>query len=200
MAKQTFGSFKELLIKRELSDENAKRDVRTEVLAKIFRYVQSEIILSNVQHFSVEDQAAIDALLQDELLRDRNSKVTISNAEAIVNKGLASLDAKTKALLCDLLEEEAKVAQKEHKRIEKLSAKFHPNDPGEELADLKARIKEIQLDIVDIEMSMMTLENDGRQESEPFKKAKNARERRKQLISRLQKQIQGVQKKLEKKN
>jgi chromosome segregation ATPase len=79
-----------------------------------------------------------------------------------------------------------------------LAEKFHPKDPSEELAELNRRIKEIQLDVVDIEMNLMTMENDGKEGSEYFKKAQNARERRKQLIARLEKQVLGVKRKLEK--
>jgi hypothetical protein len=199
MAKQTFGSFKELLVKRELSESPVEHEVKTKTLVKIFRYVQSEIILSNVQLFADADKVVIEKLLKDSFLRDRNSNVTLSNAEEIVLKGLALLGVKEKSLLCELLGDEAKEAEMEHKRIQNLAEKYHPKDATEEITELKARIKEIQLDVVDIEMTLMTLENDGRQTSEPYHKAKGARERRRQLISRLEKQVHALNRKVDKK-
>jgi hypothetical protein len=195
MAKQTFGSFKELLVRKELSDDNAQRDVRYESLGRIFRYVQADIILSNAQHFEAADIKAIKSLLSNEQLRDKNNKISAAEVEKLVKKGLESISLKTKALLCELLDTESKVAQKETRYIETLAEKFHPKDSSEELIELKTRIKEIQLDIVDIEMNLMTLENDGKTDSEFFKKATNARERRRQLVLRLEKQIQGVERK-----
>ena len=199
MAKQTFGSFKELLVKGELSDSSIDPEVKTKTLAKIFRFVQSEIILSNVQLFADTDRLVVEKLLKDSFLRDRNSKITLSNAEEIVLKGLEALGVKEKALLCELLGDEAKEAEREHKRIQNLADKYHPKDASEEMTELKARIKEIQLDVVDIEMTLMTLENDGRQTSEPYHKAKAARERRRQLISRLEKQVHALNRKVDKK-
>lgn len=197
MAKQTFNSFKELLVKKELSEENSQRDVRFDTLARIFRFVQADIILSNTQHFDDAEVETIQALLKNQDLRNLESKISPKDVEVIVKKALVTVKDKSKALICDLLEDEAHSAQKEHKRLQSLAEKYHPKDAGEELGDLQARIKEIQLDVVDIEMNLMTLENDGKQGSEYFKKAQNARERRRQLISRLEKQIQGVQRKLE---
>lgn len=199
MAKQTFGSFKELLVKGELSDSSIEPEVKTKTLAKIFRFVQSEIIMSNVQLFENADQVVVKKLLDDVFLRDRNSKITLSKAEEIVSKGLDSLGAKEKSLLCELLGDEAKSAEKEHKRIQNLADKYHPKDAAEEITELKARIKEIQLDVVDIEMTLMTLENDGRQASEPYHKAKAARERRRHLISKLEKQVHALNRKVDKK-
>lgn len=197
MAKQTFSSFKELLIKKELSEENSQRDVRFDALARIFRYVQAEIILSNTQHFEPAEIDVIKALLNNKELRERDSKISPKDAETLVKKELSSVSDKTKAMICDLLEDEAKSAQKEHKRLSSLADKYHPKDPGEELKDLQGRIKEIQLDVVDIEMNLMTLENDGKTGTEVFKKTNNARDRRMQLIARLEKQVQGVKRKLE---
>jgi hypothetical protein len=198
MAKQTFSSFKELLVKKELSEENSKRDVRFDTLGKIFRFVQEDIILSNTQHFDAEEIQSIKGLLKNDELRNIESKISPKDCEALVKKELQGVQDKTKSLICDLLEDEAKSAQKEHKRLVSLAEKFHPKDPSEELAELNRRIKEIQLDVVDIEMNLMTMENDGKEGSEYFKKAQNARERRKQLIARLEKQVLGVKRKLEK--
>lgn len=196
MVKQTFNSFKELLVKKELSEENSQRDVRFDTLARIFRFVQADIILSNTQHFAESEVEIIQTLLKNQELRNLESKISPKDTEVVVKKALASVKDKSKSLICDLLEEEAKSAQKEHKRLQSLAEKYHPKDAGEELGDLQDRIKEVQLDVVDIEMNLMMLENDGKQDSEYFKKAEHARERRRQLIARLEKQVQGVQRKL----
>lgn len=196
MAKQTFSSFKELLVKKEL--DSTERNVRQDVLMRIFRFVQPDIILSNAQHFEANDLDAIAKILKAEGLQAGPHGKAQAEAERIIREGLSEVSDKTKALLCDLLEDESKIAQKETQRMEKLAEKFHPKDPSEELTDLRGRIKEIELDIVDIEMSLMTLESEGLEGTERFKKASNARERRRQLIQRLEKQIQGVEKKLAK--
>lgn len=199
MAKQTFGSFKELLIKKDLSSEGSSDlNVKMDVLVRIFRFVEPDIVKSNVQDFPESDLKVIKALLAKPEVREGSAKNANSQAEKIIRDGLVDVSEKSKGLLCELLGEESKSAFSEAKRLEALAAKFHPKDAGEEYEDLKRRIKEIQADIVDIEMSLMTLESDEQTQTERYKKASNARERRRQLVKRLEKQLEGVEKKLSK--
>jgi hypothetical protein len=135
MAKQTFNSFKELLVKKELSEENSQRDVRFDTLARIFRFVQADIILSNTQHFAESEVEIIQSLLKNQELRNLESKISPKDTEVVVKKALASVKDKSKSLICDLLEEEAKSAQKDHKRLQSLAEKYHTKDAGEELGD-----------------------------------------------------------------
>jgi hypothetical protein len=198
MAKQTFGSFKELLIKKDLSDGGDDLNVKMDVLVRIFRFVQPEILESNVQDFPEADLTAIRGLLKNSEVREGSPKNANSAAERLIRDGLVGVSEKSKGLLCELLGDESKSAQSEAKRLENLAAKFHPKDAGEEHEDLKRRIKEIHADIVDIEMSLMTLESDDQVQSERYKKANNARERRRQLVKKLEKQLEGVEKKMAK--
>jgi|SaaInlStandDraft_1057018.scaffolds.fasta_scaffold26581_2 hypothetical protein len=198
MAKQTFGSFKELLVKKDLSDGGEDLNVKVDVLVRIFRFVQSDIVESNVQDFPEEDLKSIKALLKKPEVKEGSAKNANSQAERIIRDGLVGVSEKSKGLLCELLGDESKSAQADAKRLETLAAKFHPKDAGEEYDELKRRIKEIHADIVDIEMSLMTLESEEQVQSERYKKANNARERRRQLVKRLEKQLEGVEKKMAK--
>jgi septal ring factor EnvC (AmiA/AmiB activator) len=198
MPKQTFGSFKELLIKKDLSGGESDLNVKVDVLVRIFRFVQPEIVLNNVQHFPEADIKVIKALLSKPEIRDGSAKNVNSQAEKLIRDGLLNLSEKSKGLLCELLGEESKSAQSDAKRLESLAEKFHPKDATEEHEELKRRIQELKADIVDIEMSLMTLESDDSAQSERYKKASNARERRRQLLKRLEKQLEGVAKKLSK--
>ena len=196
MASQTFASFKELLVKKELSDPNPQREVRYDSLARIFRHVQADIILSNVQHFAAAEIAIIKKLLANEQIQDKHSKISAAELEKLVKKGCDGLSEKSKSLLCELLDADSKVAQKDNQRLEALAEKFHPKDASEELKELQLKIAELKSEIVDIEMTLMTLENDGQTATEFFKKSSNARERRRQLVIRFEKQIQGIERKL----
>ncbi|MBF0198334.1 MAG: hypothetical protein HQL32_11515 [Planctomycetes bacterium] len=198
MSRQSFNSFKELLVKKSFSDTQEKREVRYDVLTKILRFVQHDVIISNIKDFSDEDKKLISAILKLEKFNNPQSKLSNGEYEAIARDQLGNVSDQSKLILIDLLEEEAKDALKEQKKLEKLAAKFHPKDPAEEFKDLQSRIAEIKSSVIDIEMNIMTMENDGQENTEHCKKAKNARERRLQLVSRLEKQLQAVEKKTQK--
>ena len=196
MARQSFNSFKELLVKKDLAQEGA-REVRYDVLTKIFRFVQKDIVLNNIKHFTDEDQSAISSLFKLEQFSSQDTKLSNGEYEALVRDQLKGISDKSKLLLIDLLEEEARDAVKENKRLEKLAEKFHPKDAGEEKEDLARRIAELKKDIIDIELTLMTLESEGQETSDRFVKMNNARERRRQLVQRLEKQLTAVTKKVQ---
>lgn len=194
MSQNTFSSFKELLIKKDLSDENPDHSVNYKSIAEIFHHCSSEVISSNGKHFSDEEQSSLRKFLKK--LRKLENKPTLIELESLCKEALDSWSSKSLASFSELMKEKAKDAQLQAQRIEKLAKKYQPKDSAEELEELQNRIKELQLDIVDIEMSLMQMEQGEQQNTERYKKTYNARERRRQVVQRLEKQIQGIQKKL----
>ena len=198
MSKHTFSSFKELLIKKELSDDSAKRSVDYRRIAEIFQNCSIESIRSNCKHFEDAEQASLKKLLKK--LNALSEKPNLVELENLSKEALSNWSNKSLLTFSDLLENEAKAAATEAKKIEKLAKKYQPKDLDEEFAELQNRIKEIQMDIVDIEMNLMQMEKSEQKNSERYKKNYNARERRKQVVQRLEKQIQGLKKKRTKQN
>lgn len=192
---QSFSSFKELLIKKKLSDKD-ERSVRYDVLSRIFLTVSEKLIKNNIKHFGDEEKKVIHAVLDHEDVKNKNENLSKGEYEALVRNGLQELSDETKLLLLDLLEEECKKAEKENKKIETLAKKYKPKDLTEEYEHVKGRIKELENDIIEIEMSLMVLEKEEQQGTKGFKKKQDARERRKQLINKLEKQKQSIEKKL----
>ena len=195
MSKNTFSSFKELLVKKDLSGDDSAKSVDYKVLVKIFAHLSKEVILSSGKHFDEEDQTSLKQLLKK---IQSQSELSQNDLEALIKEELKGWDAAKLVKFSELLEPEAADAQAQAKRIEKLAKKYQPKDANEEYAELQNRIKELQMDIVDIEMNLMQMEQQDQQNSERYKKANNARERRKQVVQRLEKQIQGIEKKLAK--
>lgn len=193
MSQNTFSSFKELLIKKDLSGESADSTVDYKCIADIFYHCSSEAIKSNAKLYSEEEQSTLKKFLKK--LKKLEAKPTLNEMESLCKEGLNSWSNKSLASFGELMKDEAKDARLQAQRIEKLAKKYQPKDSAEELGELQARIKELQMDIVDIEMNLMQMEKGEQQNTERYKKTYNARERRKQVVQRLEKQIQGIEKK-----
>lgn len=198
MAQQSFNSFKELLLKKNLSGEDG-RQVHYDTLSNIFRFVQPNIIENTIKDFDDKECSIFKELLKKPELQS-NSEAKLSNGEyeALVRDACKDVADSSKLKLIDLLEKEVKQAQKEAKKLEKISRSIKTEDPAEEKADLENRIKDLQRDIIDIEMNLMSMESNEQQNTERYKKAYNAREKRKVIIGKCEKQLQFVLKKLEK--
>jgi hypothetical protein len=193
MSQNTFNSFKELLIKKDLSDESVSSAVDYKCIADIFYHCSPEAIQSNAKHFCEEEQSSLKKFLKK--LKKLESKPTLNELESLCKEALSAWSDKSLASLSELMREEAKDARVQAQRIEKLAKKYQPKDSSEDLAELQTRVKELQMDIVDIEMNLMQMEKGEQQNTERYKKTYNARERRRQVMQRLEKQIQGIQKK-----
>jgi len=193
MSKQTFGSFKELLIKSDLSSDESSRPVNYQSLVNIFSNCSKETLLANAKLFNADESKALTILIKK--FKTGACEPTPTNMESVVKEQLSSWSNKSLLSFIDLLEPEAEAALAQIKNIAQLAKKYQPKDQEEEIIQLKERVKEIQLDIINIEMTLMQLEKDAQQNTEPYKKSYNARERRKQLMQKLEKQIQGIEKK-----
>ena len=193
---QSFSSFKELLIKKDLQTGDDKREVRYNVLTDIFRYVQKNVILEYSKHFDDGDRKIIEELIERPEWTDTSRKLSNGEYEAMVRDSLKSLDEGKKVKLIDILEKESKVAFRENQKREKMMRRYQPEDPKEKLELIIDRIKDLQGDIIDIEMTLMQMESDGLKNGKGYHKVSNARERRKQALARLEKDKVALEKKL----
>jgi hypothetical protein len=192
MPQQSFGSFKELLVKKTLNQTDDSREVRYDILTNIFRFIQANIIKNNIKHFDKDEQKAFLDLLSLEAFKPVRSNLSNGEFEAIVRDATKSIADQSKLKLIDLLESEVKKAQREKKKIDSISRSMKANNPEEEKEELEDRIKDLHRDIIDIEMNLMSMENNEQQNSEHFKKAFNARDKRKILVGKLQKQLSKI--------
>jgi len=192
MPQQSFGSFKELLVKKTLNQTDDSREVRYDILTNIFRFIQANIIKNNIKHFDKDEQKAFLDLLSLEAFKPVRSNLSNGEFEAIVRDATKSIADQSKLKLIDLLESEVKKAQREKKQIDSISRSMKANNPEEEKEELEDRIKDLHRDIIDIEMNLMSMENNEQQNSEHFKKAFNARDKRKILVGKLQKQLSKI--------
>jgi len=194
MPQQSFGSFKELLVKKTLNQTDDSREVRYDILTNIFRFIQENIIKNNIKHFSEDEQKSFLNLLSLEAFQTTNNNLSNGEFEAIVRDSTKTIDDQSKLKLIDLLEAEVKKAQREKKKIDSISRKMKSNNPEEEKQELEERIKDLHRDIIDIEMNLMSMENHEQQNSERYKKTFNARDKRKILVSKLEKQLNKISK------
>jgi hypothetical protein len=192
MPQQSFGSFKELLVKKTLNQTDDSREVRYDILTNIFRFIQANIIKNNIKHFDKDEQKAFLDLLSLEAFKPVRSNLSNGEFEAIVRDATKPIADQSKLKLIDLLESEVKKAQREKKKIDSISRSMKANNPEEEKEELEDRIKDLHRDIIDIEMNLMSMENNEQQNSEHFKKAFNARDKRKILVGKLQKQLSKI--------
>lgn len=197
MKPQSFSSFKELLIKKDLADDgDQQKSIRYDVLGRIFRFIPSNLIQSNIKHFDDASKKIIHKVFDLPALQEDNSKLSNGEFEALIRDSLQNLSDAKKLLLIDLLEKDAFTYQKENKKIEFLANKYQPKDPKEALDDLSERIEDLKQSIIDIECNLMTMEKDQQETSKHYKKSADARERRKQLLAKLEKQKLGLEKKI----
>jgi hypothetical protein len=194
MAQESFASFKELLLKKNFEDSEDTREVRYDILTNIFRYIQPNIIKSNIIHFEEKEHKALLGIQQHEGFKSENDGLSNGEYEAIVRDATKNIKDSSKLKLIDLLEKEVKESLKEKKKIDKISRNLKSNNPEEEKADLEDRIKDLHRDIIDIEMNLMSMENHGQEQTERFKKTLNARDKRKIIVGKLEKQLQKISK------
>lgn len=183
MSKQTFSSFKELLVKKDLPGEE-ERKVDNRILGDIFQFIAPEFFREAIRHFKESDRKVLMDCYSNEALRSSGS-LPRGAAEALVREGLRGLDDKVKISLMDLLEEDARKAAKEARRMQALANKYQPKDPAEEMKELDIRIASLDKEIQDIEMDLMVYEREGMEKSRRFANASDARERRRILKIKL---------------
>jgi hypothetical protein len=194
MSQQSFGSFKELLIKKKIDGSADDREVRYDILTNIFRFIQSNIIINNLKHFDDNDQKAFMSILNQKAFKNGDTNLSNGEYEAIVRDETKEIDNQNKLKLIDLLESDVKKAMSEKKKIDKISRNLKSSNPQEEKEELEDRIKDLHRDIIDIEMNLMSLENNEQQNTERFKKTLKARDKRKLLVGKLEKQLSKLSK------
>ncbi|MBF0244771.1 MAG: hypothetical protein HQL31_05815 [Planctomycetes bacterium] len=196
MAREKYSSFRELLIKKNSSEESvipgtAVPDYSS--LVRIFTQVRREALERGVSDFCAEDRQQILAVLDRPEFREHPESHSESRLVESVRSGLKNLSDNKKVLLTSILGTESLRAEQENKKIQRLAEKYQPLDPGEKIAELNTRIKSIREEVMEMELSMMDLERNDNSNSAAYNKKKLLREKRLQTIVKLQKDIKSLE-------
>lgn len=195
MKNKAYSSFSEMLLRSDLPQDGAEeRKLDLVALTCIFTELSADEVQRRIRHMDPEHQARVLKTFGLPALQDKGlSSERLSGALA---EHLRALGHTNILKLIDLLSARAQEARSENRKLERLAAKYHPLDDQEKLEQLDERIASIKADIIEVEMSMMELENQDRQKSPAYIRSGNQREKLKQILNKLGKDRKFLEKKV----